>query len=110
MFSIAAVVRKRKDVSTEEFRRIWKEVYGPMYKSLPQVKSYVQYHLNDRRKDESEDPIDGITIMSFNSEEEMLEAWGAQKYQEAARIRETIMREIAVGVHVGDIAEIVKII
>ena len=39
MFTIVVVVRKKKEVSTDEFRRIWKEVYGPMYKMLPQVKS-----------------------------------------------------------------------
>lgn len=110
MFSIVVVVRKKENVSQEEFRRIWKEVYGPMYKQLPQVKSYIQYHLDDRRKDDTEDPIDGITIMSFDSEEEMKLAWATDHYKEAAKIRESIMRETAVGVHVGSVAEIVKIV
>jgi uncharacterized protein (TIGR02118 family) len=110
MFTITVVLRRKTEVSTQEFRRIWKEVYGPMYRSIPQVKSYVQYHLNDRRKDETEDPIDGIAIMSFDSEEDMLEAWKTDIYKEAAKIREGIMRETAVGVHVGSVAEKVVII
>ena len=50
MFTILVVVRKRSDVSMEEFIRVWKEEYGPMYSQMPQVKSYCQYHLSDRRK------------------------------------------------------------
>jgi uncharacterized protein (TIGR02118 family) len=110
MFSILVVVRKRKDVSQEDFRRVWSEEYGPMYKQLPQVKSYTQFHLSDRRKDESEDPIDGVVIMEFESEEDMKEAWSTEVYKEAAKIRETIMRETAVGVHVASIEMIHKII
>ncbi len=35
MFSILVVVRKKESVSQEEFRRVWKEEYGPMYKQMP---------------------------------------------------------------------------
>lgn len=110
MFTILVVVRKKEQVSLEDFRRIWKEEYGPMYKQMPQVKSYQQYHLSDRRRDESEDPIDGVAIMSFNSEEDMKKAWNTDVYREAAKIRESIMRETAVGVHVTSVDELVNII
>ena len=110
MFTILVVVRKRPEVSTEDFRRIWKEEYGPMYKMMPEVKSYQQFHLSDRRKDNAEDPIDGVTILSFESEEEMNKAWSTEVYKEAAKIRESIMRETAVGVHVTSVDEIVNIV
>lgn len=110
MFTILVVVRKKDSVSEREFRRIWKEEYGPMYKQMPEVKSYQQYHLNDRRKDDSEDPIDGVAIMSFDSEDDMKKAWDTEVYREAAKIREGIMRETAVGVHVTSVDEIVNII
>ena len=110
MFTIAVVLRRKPEVSVEEFRRIWEEVYGPMYRSLPQVKSYVQYHLKDRRKDSAEDPIDGIAIMSFESESDMQEAWKTDAYKAAAKIRESIMRETAIGVHVASIDEMAVII
>jgi uncharacterized protein (TIGR02118 family) len=101
---------KKPNITTEEFRRIWRDVYAPMYREIPQVKSYVQYHLNDKRKDETEDPIDGIAIMSFDSETSMREAWATETYKKAAKIRESIMRETAVGVHVGWVDEFVQII
>ena len=110
MFTITVVVRKRPEVTTEEFRRVWKDIYGPMYRQMPQVKSYIQYHLNDRRKDNAEDPIDGIVVMSFDSEADMKEAWATDIYKKAAKIRESIMRETAVGVHVGWVDEVVQIV
>jgi hypothetical protein len=45
---------------------------------MPQVKSYQQYHLTDKRKDDAEEAIDGIVIMSFESEEEMNNAWKSE--------------------------------
>ncbi len=85
-------------------------MYAPLYRQIPQVRSYEQYHLSDRRKDEAEDPIDGVAIMSFDSEKDMKEAFQTDIYKEAAKIRESIMRETAIGVHVASIDEIVKII
>ena len=110
MFTIVVVVRKKPEVPQAEFRRIWKEIYGPMYRQLPQVKSYQQYHLADRRKDNAEDPIDGIAILTFDSEADMKEAWATETYKKAAKIRESIMRETAVGVHVASVDELVNII
>ena len=110
MFTILVVVRKKENITTEEFRRIWKEEYGPYYIKLPQVKSYTQYHLADRRKDDAEDPIDGVAIMSFDSEQDMKEAWQTEIYKEGAKVREKIMRETAVGVHVTSVDELVTLI
>lgn len=110
MFSILVVVRKKANISQEEFRRIWKEEYGPMYREMPEVKSYQQYHLSDRRKDDAEDPIDGVAILGFESEAEMQKAWQTDVYKKAAKIREGIMRETSVGVHVAGIDELVSIV
>ena len=109
MFTIV-VVRKKENVSQAEFRRVWKEEYGPLYRKLPQVLSYEQYHLDDRRKDDAEDPIDGIAVLSFESEASMKEAWATEDYKAATKVRERIMRETAVGVHVTSLHELVKIV
>lgn len=110
MFTIVAVVRRNPGLSVEEFRRAWKGDYGPLYRRIPQVRSYEQHHLDDRRKDAAEDPIDGIAILTFDSEEAMREAWKSDAYKEATAIRERIMRETAVGVHVAAIHETVRIV
>jgi hypothetical protein len=86
-------------------RSIWSDV-----STSARSKTYEQYHLNDRRKDDQEDPIDGFSVLKFESEEAMLKAWERPEYKEAAKIRETIMRETSVGVHATSLHEIVKII
>ena len=48
--------------------------------------------------------------MSFDSEDDMKKAWETDIYKKAALIRESIMRETAVGVHVTSIFEKVEII
>jgi len=80
------------------------------YSKLINWSNYVQYHLADRRKDATEDPIDGIAIMSFDSEADMHEAWSTDQYKKAAKIRESIMRETAVGVHVASVDQEIRII
>lgn len=110
MFTIVVTLRKKDHISTNEFRRIWRDEYGPLYKQIPQVKSYLQYHLNDRRKDDAEDPIDGVAIMGFDSEEDMHTAFQTEIYKKAAKIREGFLRETAIGCHVTSVDEFVKII
>jgi uncharacterized protein (TIGR02118 family) len=110
MFTIVVVLRKKEEVSKEDFRRIWKEEYGPLYRQIPQVKFYHQYHLADRRKDDAEDPIDGLAVMGFDSEEDMKIAWATDIYKKAAKIRESIMRDTALGVHVASVDELATII
>ena len=49
-------------------------------------------------------------VMSFDSEKDMEEAWKSEIYAKATKIRENIMGETAVGVHVTSINEIVSIV
>ncbi len=53
---------------------------------------------------------DGIAIMSFDSEVDMRAAWNTNTYKKAAKVRESVMRETAIGVHVASVDEKVKII
>lgn len=110
MFSILVVVRKKEHLSTEEFRRIWTEEYGSFYDHIPEVKSYKQYYLSDRRSDSSEEPIDGVAILEFESEEEMNKAWQRKAYLEASKVRNRIMRETVIGNHVTSVDEIMTIV
>ena len=47
MLRLMTVIRKRPEISTEDFRRFMELEYGPTYAALPQVKEYVQYYLTD---------------------------------------------------------------
>lgn len=99
MITLLTVIRKRPEVSTEEFRYFMRHEYGPTYQALPQTRAYVQYYLTDLAADGAEDPIDAIVQISFESEEAMAEALATDAYKQAHTLRERCMRETSAGIH-----------
>jgi hypothetical protein len=99
MFTVLTVIRKRSEVTTDQFRHFMKNVYGPTYTEMPQTRSYVQYFLSDVATDTAEDPIDAIVQISFDSQEEMQKALQVPSYEAAAKAREAYMRDTSVGIH-----------
>ncbi|MEV7815530.1 EthD domain-containing protein [Streptomyces flaveolus] len=93
------VIRKRPEISTEDFRRFMEHEYGPTYASLPQVREYVQYYLSDAGQDGAEEPIDAIVRISFDSGETMREALATEAYRRAHDLRQAYMRDTSVGIH-----------
>ncbi|WP_405927244.1 EthD domain-containing protein [Streptomyces sp. NBC_00035] len=99
MLRLMTVIRKRPEVSTEDFRRFMELEYGPTYVALPQVKEYVQYYLADLAADGEEEPIDAIVRIALESEQEMHEALATEEYQKAHELRTAYMRDTSVGIH-----------
>jgi len=99
MLTLMTVIRKRPEISTEDFRRFMETEYGPTYAGLPQVREYVQYYLSDRAGDEAEEPIDAIVRISFDSETAMREALATPEYHRAHELRKAYMRDRSAGIH-----------
>jgi hypothetical protein len=99
VLTMMTVIRKRPEVSTEDFRRFMEVEYGPTYVGLPETKEYVQYFLSDVMTDGAEEPIDAIVKISFESPEEMRKALRSESYQKAHELRKAYMRETSVGIH-----------
>jgi uncharacterized protein (TIGR02118 family) len=99
MLTLMTVIRKRPEVTTEDFRRFMESEYGPTYAALPQVREYVQYHLSDRGADDAEDPIDAIVWISFDSEAAMREALATPEYRKAHEMRKAYLRDTSAGIH-----------
>ncbi|MEU8869440.1 EthD domain-containing protein [Streptomyces umbrinus] len=93
------VIRKRPEVSTEDFRRFMEHEYGPTYAALPQVREYVQYYVTDAANDGVEEPIDAIVRISFDSQSTMREVLATPQYQRAHEMRGAYMREASTGIH-----------
>jgi len=48
MIKTISIVKKREDISREEFYKYWKDVHGPLVaKHIPYLKKYVQNHFVD---------------------------------------------------------------
>ncbi|MCX4750110.1 EthD domain-containing protein [Kitasatospora sp. NBC_01287] len=110
MITLLTVIRKKPEVSTEDFRRFRKHEYGPTYEALPQTRAYVQYPLTDLASDGAEDPIDAIAQISFESQEAMAEAPSTDAYKKAHDLREQYMRETSVGIHSARVDETVTFV
>jgi hypothetical protein len=92
MYTLMTVLRKRPEVSTEEFRHFMEHDYGPTYVSLPQVRHYVQRYVTDLTEDP--EPIDAIVEISFDSPDAMREALQTDAYQGVHSLREAYMAGI----------------
>jgi hypothetical protein len=108
--TLLTVIRKRPEVTTEEFRHFMEVEYGPTYAGLPQTREYVQYYLSDVMTDGAEPPIDAIVKISFDSPEAMREALQADSYQRAHQARERYMQETSVGIHSAVVDQTVKLV
>jgi uncharacterized protein (TIGR02118 family) len=63
-----SLVRRRPDLSVEEFRRYWGEVHGPLAVGLPGLRRYVQCVTNDGIYRSGREPeVDGVTVVWFES-------------------------------------------
>jgi hypothetical protein len=92
MYTLMTVLRKRTEVSTEEFRHFMEHDYGPAYVSLPQVRHYVQRYVTDLSDDP--EPIDAIVEISFDSPGEMRTALQTEVYRRVHELREAYMGSI----------------
>ena len=75
------ILRKKSNMSTEEFWRYWENVHGPLIAKIPGLVKYVQYHVTSERLDTVDDPIDGIAELWFESEQMQKEAYQSPEYQ-----------------------------
>ena len=99
MLTLMTVIRKRPEVSTEDFRRFMESEYGPVYAALPQVREYEQYLLSDLARDGAEEPVDASVRISFDSEATMREALATEEYRRAHELRKAYMRDTSLGIH-----------
>ena len=106
MLTLLVVVRKKEGISTEDFRHRWNREYGPLYRKMPQVKFYQQYHLDDQEKDRTSEHVDGVALLTFLSKEDMDAAWKSDVEKEASLLRGRLMDVV----HVSSVDRVVKIV
>ncbi len=69
------LLTRRADLTTEEFRRHWREVHADIARDLPGLVSYTQHHVVDSGARSSfpapDRTVDGIVELVFESREAM---------------------------------------
>ncbi len=75
------ILRKKSEMTVDEFRNYWKNVHGPMIAKIPGLKKYIQYHVHSEISDKDDLPIDGIAELWFDSKEAQKKAYHSKEYQ-----------------------------
>jgi len=101
MHRILTVISKHPTVSTEDFRRFVRDVYGPVYQAMPQVRSYTQHFLTPIPSDTDQhtDSVpDAVVMIAFDSPEAMRHALDTHAYRTAVEQRQNYMATIRASV------------
>jgi hypothetical protein len=110
MHILLTVLRKRPEITTEQFRAYMEHEYGPTYSAMPQTREYVQYFVDDLAADDAEEPIDAIVRIAFDSVESMQEALDSDRYRRAHDARKRYIRESSVGIHSAVVTHEAKLV
>jgi uncharacterized protein (TIGR02118 family) len=66
MTKVLFLIRKRSDLTSEEFRRYWSETHAPIAATMPGLRKYTQNHaVPDPTQGDL--ALDGIAELSFDS-------------------------------------------
>ena len=92
MIKLIMCLKRRSDISREEFQSYWKDKHGPFFMDNAHVmrtKKYVQSHtlsspLNEgmRASREMMEAFDGVAEVWFESEEDLMAAMGSAEMAE----------------------------
>lgn len=110
MFQIIVILRRKKGTSHEDFVHHWKSIHGPLFRKSPQIKKYNQYVLDDKCRDDSDAPIDGMAILDFENEREMQAAWKMLAYEDVRKDELNFLENSGAGVHVAYVSESINVI
>lgn len=89
MVKVMACLKRRSGMSSEEFRRYWRDVHGPLVRSVPEftrhVRRYVQSHaVSDHVPGvpTAPSPFDGVAELWFDSLEDAARAYAEPRFHE----------------------------
>ena len=74
-------VKRRGDLSVEDFQRHWREIHGPLGAAIPPVRRYVQCHTRlAGYRDGRTPPLDGLALTWFDGVHTMRESAETEEY------------------------------
>jgi uncharacterized protein (TIGR02118 family) len=83
MIKVFAMLRRRPDVSREEFHRWWIEEHVPYAKALPGLRKYRVCLVTGSTTHDGHEPWDGIAELWFDSRAALEAAWASEVGQAA---------------------------
>ncbi len=97
MIKLVYVLRRRPEMTREEFQTYWRETHGPLIQKLADklsVRRYVQVHTGypefslgeDPIRGEMGEPYDGVAELWFDDVDSLVTAMSSPEGQEAAQL------------------------
>ena len=78
-------LKRRSDLSPDDFHRYWRETHGPLFCSSPAGRRYVlryeQNHATPENATMSDDEFDGAAVMWFRSHDDFQALFADPDYQ-----------------------------
>lgn len=94
MIKLSYALRRRPDLSREEFQRYWREEHAPLVRRKAEalrIRRYVQLHTRPTPVDEAlreqrghDEPYDGVAELWWDSLEDLTEGFGTEEGEAAA--------------------------
>ena len=85
MLKMIALLKRKNEITHEQFVQHWLEVHGPLAHAVPQIRRYVQSHIvtTSSRPDIPDIPVDvdGIAELWFDDMAALEEAAGTEAMQ-----------------------------
>ena len=85
MVKFITFLKRRSDMSAEDFHRYWRETHGPLHCNSPAARRYVlryeQNHATPENAAMSDDEFDGAAVMWFRSIEDFEAMFADPEYQ-----------------------------
>jgi uncharacterized protein (TIGR02118 family) len=105
MHKIVILIKRRSDLSVENFQAYWADHHGPLLKQAPGIRRYVQSHALPQGYRKSELVFDGISELWFEDESAYTACSNSNEFKAAERdldafVDRTRMVEMPVDVHV----------
>jgi uncharacterized protein (TIGR02118 family) len=95
MIKVSVLLKRKPGMSSAEFHRYWKEVHGPLLRSVPEVMRYVRRYVQCHSIAETfsgtpgtASPFDGIAEMWGDSIDDVRRALAEPRYLEVIRTDE----------------------
>lgn len=93
MVKFVACLRRKSGMGVAEFHRYWKDVHGPLVKSVPEFFRYVRKYVQSHTVSEpvsgfpapTSPPFDGIAELWFDSVADIGKAFAEPRYLEVIR-------------------------
>jgi uncharacterized protein (TIGR02118 family) len=107
------ILRRRRDMTAEEFHRHWKTVHGPLVARLPGLIRYFQHHVISIPRPEykhEEEPVDGIVETWWESQESLVKAQSSPELQAVLADEKIFLGDSDHFVHTLHVTETVEIV